>query len=677
MIYKTGDLCQWSHEGYLEILGRVDFQVKIRGYRIELGEIEQRLSGHPDIEDALVIDGKDQGGDRYLCAYIVANTGLSTTQLREFLDKDLPEYMVPSYFVQLEQIPLNSNGKVDRNALPKPDAAFDASNRYQAPRNPVEEVLVKIWEEILEIVQPGILDNFFELGGHSLKATRLIARIYKELNVEVPLGEMFKRPTIAGLFEYIKDSAENKYVSIKPMEKKDYFVLSSAQKRFYILQHKDQNSVVYNIPAIWKFEGAVDQRKLADIFLKLIKRHETLRTSFERIQPGGEVFQRIHDTVTFDIEFFPPGEDQNQCPPLPASTTVKEIAADFIRAFDLAKAPLLRVGLIKEDTDKFVLMVDMHHIISDGVSHNILVKEFLLLHEGKELPGLKLQYKEYSGWQHHESLGDVQTHQENFWLEAFPGEIPLLSLPTDHPRPAIRTLEGDTLIFNIGKEETSALRRIALSERVTMFMLLFATFNVLIAKLSHQEDIVIGTPVAGRRHPDLEQLIGVFINTLALRNYPRGEQAFKEFLGEVKTRTLKAFENQDYPFEDLVRKVRTKGDASRNPIFDIMFVMQNTQDMSAESARNLDLKPTRYRYENKTSKFDLTLTCTEYPEQIHFTLEYATPLFEEETIRRYITYYRDILSSIINNPGIKIKDIECSHELSSLESNISQMEFDF
>ncbi|HLP58100.1 MAG TPA: amino acid adenylation domain-containing protein, partial [Candidatus Deferrimicrobium sp.] len=652
-LYRTGDLARWLPDGNIEFLGRIDKQVKIRGFRIELGEIENLLLKHPGIKDAVVLMQDEE--DKYLCAYIVPDRDYGVPELREYLLRELPDYMIPAYFVPLAKIPLTANGKIDREALPKP--GLKVNENYTAPRNKLEKKLVELWSEVLGKnglsssqlqLSIGIDDNFFQLGGHSLKATVFASRIHKELNIILPLAEFFKKPTIRGLSEYLKGAAGDMYESVMPAEEKEYYVLSFAQQRMYILQQIELHSVAYNMPQVIGLPGDVDIDRLQESFRKLLKRHDSLRTSFQMIE--NQPVQVIHKEVAFDIQYndLTTGGTGN-------TGSIEEIIHHFIRAFDLSKAPFLRVGLIKNIEREHILLIDMHHITADGVSQHVLKEDFMAFYEGKELPPLRLQYKDFSEWQHGEREKKNFKRQEEFWLKEFAGEIPVLELPTDYPRPLTRRFAGNTLYFEIAVEETRALNTVALQQGATLFMILTAVFNILVAKLGGQEEIIIGTPIAGRRHVDLEKIIGMFVNTLSLRNYPVGEQPFKEFLDDVKERTLLAFENQEYPFEALVDKLLLPRDTGRNPLFDVMFVLQNMNPETGTDGAGEDEKEDVKII--RTAKFDLTLTAREINQGLFLAFEYGTQLFKEETIKRFIIYFKKISATVVRNPNIKIKDI--------------------
>jgi amino acid adenylation domain-containing protein len=656
-LYKTGDLGCWLPEGNIDFFGRKDYQVKIRGFRIELGEIERNLVLFEKIKEAVVIDREDKEGNKYICAYIVttpgsedARTGEPQTlheELYAFLSERLPDYMIPEYFVAIENIPLTPNGKTDRKALPEPEAA--AGKYYTPPGSKVEKMLQEIWSQVLGIekVKISVHNDFFQLGGHSLKVTQLVSRIYKTLNVKIPLAEVFDHPTIRGLAEYINKSAAENFVALKPVEKKEYYKLSSTQKRLYILQQLDIDNTGYNMPGTIKLNIDVDIPKLEQTFRALIERHESLRTSFEKVDDIP--VQKIVDQVPFEIEHY----TSSGCSSGDLSPAA--IIRDFVQPFDLAKAPLIRVGLLNTPGEN-ILMVDMHHIISDGISHIRLEEEFTAIYNENELPPLRLQYKDYAEWQNSPGQQQKIKDQGQYWLDICSSELPVLDLPIDFPRPAVQGFEGDSINFELSRLEREHLARIADETGTTLFMVILSIYNVLLSKWSGQEDIVIGTPIAARRHPDLEGIIGMFVNMLALRNFPSGYKTFKEFLKEVKEKTLEAYENQEYQFEDLVDRLSVRRDTSRNPLFDVVFNYFD-QEEAKNDVTNAGGEDD-YQYKNKTAKFDLTLRAMDLGERLLFNLEYSTTLFKRDTMERFIGYFKQMVSGITAGIEVKLADIE-------------------
>ncbi|UCH96831.1 MAG: amino acid adenylation domain-containing protein, partial [Candidatus Aminicenantes bacterium] len=645
-VYRSGDLGRRLEDGTIQYVGRKDFQVKVRGYRIELGEIESKLDRIEGIKKGVVVCQQNQGYENFLVAYYQGDEGgvKDEYELVRQLKEYLPDYMIPGAFFRLESFPLTTTGKIDRRALLDQTSArkFNLNRvKYTAPRGEIEEKLVEIWAEVLghPVSKIGIDDNFFELGGHSLKAILLISRIHKELQVKLSLAELFQSPFIRKLAQTIDKEAKDKYTGIIAAEKKEYYTLASAQKRLYVLTQMDPGNTVYNITTVVTLEGKIDKHQLEQTCRKLIRRHESLRTSFHMIVD--EPVQRIHEDFNFEIEYF-------HC---------KIALNQFLRPFDLSQAPLLRVGLVKIEEEKHILMLDMHHIVSDLTSLAVFIYDLAAYYQDETRPELRFQYKDYWEWQNKAKKGESVKQQEQYWLKQFgiQEEIPVLNLPFDYPRPIVQDFEGETLHFEIGENETTILKSLALKEEVTLFMVLLSCYNVLLSKLSGQQDIIVGTPIAARRHADLGYIMGMFVNTLVMRNFPYPERSFVEFLKEVKKRTLNAYENQEYPFEDLVEKVKVNRDASRNPLFDVMFVLQNMEIPEVEIP-GLKLKP--YEYENRTSKFDVTLLGEEKNKKLSFALEYGTKLFKQETILRFGKYFKRIVYSVLQQPEQKICEME-------------------
>jgi len=666
-LYKTGDLARWRFDRNIEFLGRIDQQVKIRGYRIELGEIENRLLKISGLKEVVVTAKEKEDREKYLCAYMVSEEGINISALRKSLVKELPDYMIPTYFVPLESIPLTGRGKIDRNALPDPEA--DIGEDFVAPDDELEKELTAIWSEVLDIDynKIGINDNFFLVGGHSLKATSLVMKMHKALNIRVPFAVIFENPTINSLASYIKSVTKDKYTAINPVEKREYHPLSPGQNRVFVLQEMEAGNMSYNGPEMAVLEGNLDRRRIEEVFRNLIERHESLRTSI--ILVNDAPFQEIHNDVDFAMEYVETGPED-----------VQEFINSFVRPFDLSRAPLFRAGLVKVGEARYILMVDMHHIISDGTSQEIFIRDFLAFYAGEGVAPLRVQYKDYSQWQ--DSRGEVEIEreekQEKFWLDQFRDGVPVLNLPTDYERPVLRSFGGNIVRFAISREETDALTALAREEETTLFTVMVTLFNVFLSRLSGQEDIVIGTPVAGRNHADLESIIGMYVNTLALRNYPRGTKTFKEFLSEVKERTLQAFDNQDYQFEDLVDKIIKKRSPNRSPVFDVMVALQNMDTWKGEIPGLKVIPNHEYRFESfNISKFDLVYAADVINGCLSFYLEYSTELFKPETIALYNDYLKQFMSTVLMNKNIRLKDIRISDDLFDQKIEINRMEFDF
>jgi amino acid adenylation domain-containing protein len=556
-----------------------------------------------------------------------------------------------------------SSGSTIKHARP------ELSTEYISPQNEIERELAPIWQELLGLEQVGIHDDFFELGGDSLKAVNFSNRIYKELDTEVPISEFFNRPTIEKLAEYIGQYGKvSGFSRVQPAEKKEYYPLSPVQRRLYILNRLEEVNVAYNLSGVSVMKFKPDTERMEKIIWQLLQRHESLRTSFPVIH--GQPVQEIHETekLEFAIEYHEAGSETEE-----ANDSTKNIIDNFFRPFDLTQAPLMRVGLLKLPEEKYILMADFHHIIFDGNSYSIFNREILTLYNEEELSPLRIQYKEYAEWQAIQATQPDRRKQEMYWLDVFSNQAPVLGLPPDHERPVTQAFDGSALYFTLEKQETSTLRTRAKKEEVTAFMFILAVINVLLMKLSGQEDIVLGTPTAGRTHDDLEPVLGVFINTLPLRNFPGQNKTFSTFLKEVKKQTLSAFENQEYPFEELVDKTVTNRDLSRNPIFDVNFNLISELQSSSrfvEKQGKLELK--EYSYEKISSQFDLSFIAFEKGDWLSFEIEYCTRLFKKESIERWMKFFKRIITAVIKDPGKKLMEIEI---LSPQEKNRVLYEF--
>jgi amino acid adenylation domain-containing protein/non-ribosomal peptide synthase protein (TIGR01720 family) len=638
ILYRTGDLARWLPDGNLEFLGRLDHQVKIRGFRIEPAEIEAQLTRHPGIKEAAVLDRQTPYGDPYLCAYLVPQTSRTnrtnqtsktnqTTELRHYLAGILPEYMIPALFVFLDTLPLTPSGKIDRRALPIVDTG-EVSPDYAPPRSRTERELAGLWAEISGVPEPqiGMLDNLFHRGGHSLTVMRLTNRIYQAFHVRLPLSRVFEITHLRGLADYIHGSRGGEYRQIPAVEKREYYPLTPAQTRLYALHQVAPHSTAYNMSGSLQLTGKIDPGRLVEICRTLLARHESLRTSF--IPVAGQPVQRVHRTVAWDIEG---GED-------------------FIRPFDLSRAPLLRLGLTHDGS---TLMVDMHHIVSDGWSVSLLLGEFVRLYRGRDLEPLRVQYRDYAVWQRQKEQGERRQEQEQFWLTQLAGDVPVLDLPLDYPRPLQPSYRGGVVGVTLPPADVEALDDLGRNERVTSFVLLLSVFYVVLSKLSGSEDICVGTPVANRDHPDLRQVVGVFINTLVLRNRPRGPQTFGEFLKQVRENTLSAFDHREYPFDSLVEQAAIARTPGRHPLFDVLFAREEAGEQEASGLKAEPLIP-----ENPTVRFDLALTAVEGKQGLCLSLAYDRALFKAETAAGFARCLKRVIAAVKENSRQEIRDIE-------------------
>ncbi|URZ17236.1 non-ribosomal peptide synthetase [Clostridium felsineum] len=637
-MYKTGDIGKWLPDGNIELIGRLDNQVKIRGYRIETDEVEKNILEYNNIKEAVVVAKNDNVGNEYLCAFFVADKKIFHYEIQEYLSQKLPKYMIPQIIIQLDKIPLTAVGKIDKKSLQQYRIELSSMEEYVEPRNEIEKRMCDIWKSILNISKIGVYDNFFEIGGHSLNATTLIYRIHKEFDVSIQLKQLFDTATIDKICKYIRQCKKENFISINSIEKKSFYSVSSAQKRMFVLWKMEGNSIGYNAPTAIEIKGHVDEKKLEFAFQLLIKRHESLRTYF-RIVNDNPV-QVINDNIDFKIDYVNSSEEE-----------VQQKLRRYVRPFNLMEGPLIRVMLIKINNMKNILMIDIHHIICDGMSFLILLRELFCIYKGEMLEPLSIQYKDYSYWQNDLVNSGKLEKQEKYWLNIFSDEYQLLNLRTDFPRPLTQSFEGNKISFQIDSLATKKLKSLMREENVTLFAVILSIYNIFLSKLTGQEDIIIGTPVSGRTHSDLEGLVGMFVNTLALRNYPAGSKNFLQLIHEVMQNTLDAQENQDYPFEKLVEKLELKNDLSRNPLFDTMFVLNNIDEPNVKVD---GIEYNYYNFKHLVSKFDLLLSALEKDDTIEFTFEYSTKLFTKDTIEKFKGYFTNLINEISDKPNAKV-----------------------
>jgi tyrocidine synthetase-3 len=636
-IYKTGDLGKWLPDGDIQCLGRIDFQVKIRGYRIELEEIEKRLEQHSEITTAVVIAKEDKYGIYYLCAYYVSEGIIEQEKLVRFLAQSLPDYMIPSFFVRLDEIPLTPNGKTDRNALPEPERVQNQT--IIQPKNQTEEKMRHIWSRMLGIAELSISTetDFFSIGGHSLNATSLIAQINKLFNVQLPMKQLFETPNIKELSAFVDNSALSQHISITQAEFKNNYPASSSQKRLFILQQFEKNFTGYNMPAVIEITGSLNIEKVKGIFNIIYCRHESLRTTFEF--SSDNIVQKINDANELPLEILETTIDNE--------LDLNDVIQKFVNSFDLANGPLFRVNIITLHKKKHFILIDMHHIVVDGLSQKILTDEFKHLYQGYELDKPLFQFKDFSEWQQKTEVIQQINSQQKYWKELFNEDIPILNLPNDYERPKTQNFEGKRIDFTVDSVDAEKIKILATNEGVSNFMLLLGLFKVFLARISGQEDIVVGVPVSGRRNHEIQQVVGMFVNTLPIRSKISMDLSFKSFLRELKSIIINAFENQDFKYDELLENLEIKRDPSRNPLFDVLFTYE-IDNFKSDEIDGLNINC--YPVVRNISKFDITLECKEINNGFNFQIEYATSLFKHDTILRFIGYYKQIIKSFIENP---------------------------
>ncbi len=654
-LYKTGDYGYWRDNGTIVFSGRKDDQIKINGYRIELKEIERILLTHPNVNDAIANVFILQNEKR-ICAYVTLVSSEDNLDLRRYLLKYLPQYMIPTHFIKLDSIPLTSNGKIDKKSLPNPlSKEFLNRTPYVAPTNELEESLVEIWKNALGVDKVGVNDVIFELGGNSLVVVGIVNQIKQKLGYLITVVEIFENPTIKEIIPYLKQNTFD-HIPLAPVS--DLHPLSSTQFRFWILSQNEKANKAYNIPLVIKIKGKLNIEVLRASFKEIIKRHDSLRTSFIK-SDSGEIKQYIQDIedLNFEIKSYTVSE----------SKKTDDLLSDVNNVlFDLTKAPLLNVGLIIESEQSFYLTLVIHHIIGDGKSIEILLKEIVtcyndLIKKNKiSLPELNIQFKDYVAWSFDEHVEGQLTKEKEHWLKELSGELPVLNLPTYMPRPTMQTFEGDSVQFRFKDEVYKKLSSFSKRNRTTLFMSLMAGINGLLSRYTNQTDIILGTPVLGRDHPDLENQIGVFINTLPIRTRFDLENNFLELLDIQKNTLLKAYANTNYPFGDLVNELSLVRDTSRSPVFDalVIFDKQTNQALNLNNSFE-DLDCSIYqKTENQVSKFDITFSFFETVDGLSLGVQYNTNLFQADFIENLVVNYENFIHQSIKNPELEIKKIQ-------------------
>ncbi|HEU4556927.1 MAG TPA: amino acid adenylation domain-containing protein, partial [Longimicrobium sp.] len=655
-VYRTGDRVRWLADGGIEFLGRTDEQVKIRGFRIEPGEVEAVLSAHEAVREAVVVVREDAPGDRRLVAYVVAGEPAAVTpaELRAHLKGRLPEYMVPSAVVVVDSLPLTPSGKVARQALPAPEYAA-AETGHVAPRTLTEEVLAGIWAEVLRLKQVGVEENFFALGGHSLLATRVVSRIREVFAIELPLRALFEGPTVAELavrVEEIRRAGLPVLPPVVPVERARALPLSFAQERLWFIDRMEPGSTVYNMPMALRLGGALDQAALERSLSEIVRRHETLRTTFAEVD--GSPVQVIAPFGGFAV----PVEDLSALSEPDREAAVgRRAGEEAARPFDLSAGPLFHAALLRLGEEDHVLLLSMHHVVSDGWSLGVLFRELSALYaayrEGGESPlaELAVQYADYAVWQREQLAGEALDRQLSYWRERLADAPALLELPTDHPRPPVQTHRGATVPVELSPELLERLQRLGRSEGTTLYMTLLGAFQVLLGKYAGSEDVVVGSPIAGRTRAEVEALIGFFVNTLVLRTDLSGDPSFREVLRRVREATLGAYENQEVPFEKLVAELQPERSLSHAPLFQVMFTVQNAEGRG-DALAGLEVSGAGAAIE--IARFDLSLTLAATPRGLRGGLNYGTDLFERGTVERMLGHLARVLEQVAADADVRL-----------------------
>jgi len=649
-LYGTGDRVRWRADGSLEFLGRLDHQVKVRGYRLELGEVETVVGRHPGVTETAVVVREDLPGGRGLVAYVASAAALADAELRSWLRERLPEPMVPQAFVWLVALPRTPNGKVDRQALPRP-AGFTGESGYQAPRDPVEEAVAEVWSDLLGRERIGVHEDFFAVGGHSLLAIQVVSRLRQALGVDLPVRALFESRTVADLAAAIERARRSDRAALLPplvpVPRNGDLPLSFAQTREWLLDQLEPGTPAYNIAQAVRLRGQLDPGTLGRAFDRIVGRHEALRTTFPAV--GGRPVQVIAATLALpkplvDLAGLPPGWREAEA--------LRLAAADALASFDLARGPLLKMTLLRLGIAEHLLLLNTHHIVSDLWSIGVFLRELAALYGDramgrKALPALPVQYADYAVWQRERLRGEVLEDLHTFWRDRLGGLRPPLQLPVDRSRPAVQSFRGAEVPMILGPETSRAVVSLARGAGASLFMILLAAFKALVYRLSGEGDLAVGTFVANRTRAEVEPLIGFFVNTLVLRSAPTPELSFRAYLTAVREVALDAFAHQDLPFEELLAELQPERSLRHTPFFQVMFVFQNPPGLESR-LEGLELE--RLPVATRRSNFDLTLWVWEGKDGLEATLHYSTDLLERTTAQRWAGYFQVLLAGAAAAP---------------------------
>lgn len=660
-LYKTGDICKWLPNGNIEFIGRRDSQVKIRGFRIELGEIKQKVIEFGNILETTIIVSNDSNNVKFLSAFVKGNEKVNIEELKRYLTQKLPDYMIPSHITQVDYMPLTRNGKIDEKKLLSLEKQKNKKNKnIVAPTTVTEGELLLIWQELFESSDISVEDDFFEIGGHSIKATHLVAMIHQKLNVKIKISNVFEDNTITKLARAIDRAKENHFTVIEPLPKQSSYEVSSSQRRLWALSQFQDANMAYTIPGTYFLEGVLDKLALERAFKFVVKRHESFRTLFQENEKG-ELRQIILSENDYDFKI-----NHIDFPEKGSVKELEKIIKKLINVtFDLSNEPLLKVNLIKTEASEWVLVSVMHHIISDGLSMEVFIEELLLAYKAYknnkevELKPLRIQYKDYSAWLNKQTNDESLQNHKEFLVKKFEGELPILNLQNVNKRPKIKTYNGEALTINLDSISVSNFKKLLRDEELTLFMGLVTVVNVLLYKYTNQEDIVLGSQIAGRNHIDLEKQIGFYINVLPLRYKFSHNNSIIELFKIVKESTLESYEHDLYPFDRLVTDLNLNHDISRNPLFDITVVLQNADlDSKIDTLSDEGLKVSLYdKVKPEVSRFDVSFNFVESSDGIEFTIVYNSDIYNKEAINQIQEHFKNLIDSISSSPNTPIHSI--------------------
>jgi amino acid adenylation domain-containing protein len=673
-IYLTGDLGRMLKDGFVIHLGRKDLMAKIRGYRVDVSEVERALVEHPGVKEAAVAVWEREPNEMYLAGYIELRKDklLNVSEIREFLENKLPDYMIPFVFTFVKSLPM-TNGKLDRKALPKPDKQRpELRDVYVEPRNKIEKELTGIWAEVLQLDKVGVHDNFFELGGHSLTATRLLSRLRVNYRVDVALKSLFESPTVAAFAQCVENALQQvsreTILSLLPVPRGNSLPASFGQRALWFHEQLDPESRAYNLVSAYRLSGGLDVKALEQSINQIIDRHEVLRTVFEAVD--GQPMQKILPAMAIElpvVDLTYARSDSTQ------ESELRRIASDVAgQSYDLAQGPLLRTTLLQLADDEHVLLLAIHHVVFDGWSIGIFVRELSQIYNSLksakycQLSKLHIQYADFAVWQRSRLDGRNLETTLSYWKSQL-DKLPTLILPIKRFQPLIDTASSAREEFELSKRLTEELLSLSHRTGTTLFMVLLAAYNVALSRFTGQTDIAVGTPIAGRSHPAVEGLIGFFLNMLVLRTDASGNPTFCQLLERIRQVCIDAFAHQDVPFGRLVEELRPTRDLTNNPLVQVTFTLQNTPrqslDLTGITARELDISAGVAR------SFDLHLFMVEEVSGLRGYVSYNSNLFATDTISRVIGHLKIILEAVVANPEQRISQIDLPAEIEATRAS--------
>jgi aryl carrier-like protein len=653
LLYKTGDLGRQDLQGKVQVLGRKDAQIKLNGIRIELSDIKENILQFPEINDA-VVTVKEVQGVKTIGTYFRSESQITEIDLIQFLAERLPRTMLPGFFMQVDEFPVTSSGKTDVNALPLPE---NQVGDQAEPRTEQEATLLEIWQQVLDTKQIGLHDNFFTIGGDSLKAIRIVSFL-KKAGYELAIKDLFVYQSIALLAPQLVKTTEE--VQITPVAKQEYYPLSSGQRRQYMSHQMRENTLNFNMTISFEVPDTVGKSKVEEILKQLIQRHESLRTTYKNV--NGEPVQIIHDRLAIEVEEI-------------AIETFHTPGYNFSVPFELDQAPLIRGGLVLSEGTNLVL-IDLHHINSDGLSNNILKEEFIALLTGESLAEQTLQYKDFAVWQNERNTPENMEKMASYWLDVFVEEISRTTWPVHHSETYGHIDRANSIAFELDTDLSQRLKDLTKKQGVSLFTLLLSIQNIVFQKLTSLEDLVVGFPSAGRNRTELENIVGVFINTIALRVYPKNSLSFRDFLSQTAEHFNQALQYQDYPFDELIEQLNLPRNNNFNPLFNTIMVMQNHMDYGSVDIVSNE-EGIVLETQGEVAENELFIRCAEVQDRLILKYQYSTGVLLRQDLIQMFGYFKEVTEAILENEQVAIGDIQLSHDLGETHGELLEDAFSF